>query len=663
MNFLIISVQNNCLTFSFDDSSTTHIKLVGSSTKIYPIENKMVTIEASELNDLTENTHHFIEIFLQQGDEWLAISPTTSDVSFIGRTEITDGTTTFSCYIGGDNKVRINNEGFISNKTILKTVDVKKATSKGNKLELTISLTTKHFIPTEVQVILKNRKSPKEIKQVTTTINVITSEKAPNSKAMIHHVEAICQFNKEELLDNMMSLDNPKETFFNWLDAYYNFKVAEFTSSDYAFRLPTKIKEYADDVFVEANDEETILLKPYGTEKNNFSLAYYLYQTEELSYFRNITKDKESGYVSTTGKPIIIVGEYAYSARDNGLAMFKHLMTHHKDEFTIFYAISKNSPDLNNLSPFKDHVLFIGSKEHCDYFLKANVIIHSHFSFYLCPFATSTGLSLIKEKDCYFIQHGVTLQKDVSTIYSYDNGTFFDHIVTSSKRENDLIESKYNYPKSKVLEYGLPRFDALFPWQEKVKKALNLKTNQHVFAFFTWRSSLNNLSFEDFSQTEYYQNLFKFLNDPFWKSNFHLALTIRLHPNLEKYAHLLHSTHPNVTISTEDDPNSVQHYIIHSDIMITDYSSAALDFGIMSKQVIYFLGLAENKSEDISYQSYLPGHIIYHYENLLSLLNTLTKQKRYTREFSSKLDDIYLQRDNKACARLVNHIKNNTKRS
>ena len=87
--------------------------------------------------------------------------------------------------------------------------------------------------------------------------------------------------------------------------------------------------------------------------------------------------------------------------------------------------------------------------------------------------------------------------------------------------------------------------------------------------------------------------------------------------------------------------------------MITDYSSAALDFAIMSKPVIYYLGLAENKNEDESYQKYLPGEIIESYDKLINSMKLLSNQRKNQTKFEDKLDDIYSYRDNKASYRLV----------
>lgn len=96
--------------------------------------------------------------------------------------------------------------------------------------------------------------------------------------------------------------------------------------------------------------------------------------------------------------------------------------------------------------------------------------MHSHSSYYLCPFSTYEGLELFKDKTCYFIQHGIILQKDVRHLYYFDNNKFLNYFITSSKRESNLIETEYAFSSNYILEYGLPRFDNLFTWKQRLKK-------------------------------------------------------------------------------------------------------------------------------------------------------------------------------------------------
>ncbi|MFI3939843.1 CDP-glycerol glycerophosphotransferase family protein [Vagococcus fluvialis] len=660
---MIIDVQNNTFIINFETANLSEIKLDSKNEKIYTIDNNQLIITTDDLKFITDNQKAFVSISYLSDGEWIPFNIENTKMAFKTRTEIIDNETTYTCYIGGDKKLKIFNEGFISNKTILEGVMLNKIEKINDSLIFDLSLSTKYFQPTVVNLFLRDRKTKKQLIVSSSDIQVNNAQLIPNSFAITYESQASFSVNNKDISNLLNSIYNPDEPFFNWIDFYYNFEIKEYTTSTYAFRVPTTITNYSEDFLFEYDKINTCLLKSFGTENNYFSLNYYIYETKEITYFIEQYNVFNSLPKMKDEKPIIIVGEYYNTARDNGLAIFKYLVTHHQKDFQIYYGISKNSPDIKYLEDYKNNIRFIGSKEYTDIFLSSEIIIHSHFSYYLCPFSTKNGLDIFKEKECYFIQHGIILQKDVSALYSFDNHHFFDYFITSSERESKLIENKYNFPTENILEFGLPRFDNLFTWKSQLKKLFSFSKNKHFFAFFTWRANLNQLSNEAFIDSEYYKNIQKLINDSFWLDNPNLTLTLRFHRNLEKYIHLFSTNNKNVFISTEDDVKSIQNYIIDSDVMITDYSSAALDFAIMSKPVIYYLGLAENKNEDESYQKYLPGEIIESYDKLINSMKLLSNQRKNQTKFEDKLDDIYSHRDNKASYRLVEHIKKNTKRS
>lgn len=660
---MIIDVQNNTFIINFETANLSEIKLDSKNEKIYTIDNNQLIITTDDLKFITDNQKAFVSISYLSDEEWIPFNIENTKMAFKTRTEIIDNETTYTCYIGGDKKLKIFNEGFISNKTILEGVMLNKIEKINDSLIFDLNLSTKYFQPTVVNLFLRDRKTKKQLIVSSSDIQVNNAQLIPNSFAITYESQISFSVNNKDISNLLNSIYNPDEPFFNWIDFYYNFEIKEYTTSTYAFRVPTNFVKYLGDLFFEEPKNTTFLLKPFGTDNHFFSLNYYIYKTNELTYFLNKLKSNHLKTSKSPNKLTIIIGEYHNTARDNGLAFFKYLVKHYKNEFNIYYAIKENSSDLKNLTKYIDYVRFIGSYEYTDCFLEADVIVHSHSSYYLCPFSTYEGLELFKDKTCYFIQHGIILQKDVRHLYYFDNNKFLNYFITSSKRESNLIETEYAFSSNYILEYGLPRFDNLFTWKQRLKKINLFDKNKHFFAFFTWRIKLNDLTTEEFSKTEYYQNIMKLINDSFWNDNQQLTLTLRLHSNLEKYIHLFSTNNKNVFISTEDDVKSIQNYIIDSDVMITDYSSAALDFAIMSKPVIYYLGLAENKNEDESYQKYLPGEIIESYDKLINSMKLLSNQRKNQTKFEDKLDDIYSHRDNKASYRLVEHIKKNTKRS
>ena len=60
-----------------------------------------------------------------------------------------------------------------------------------------------------------------------------------------------------------------------------------------------------------------------------------------------------------------------------------------------------------------------------------------------------------------------------------------------------------------------------------------------------------------------------------------------LHREAQKYTHLFESLHPRVEIAAFPETD-VQQLLKESKVMITDYSSVAMDFALMDKPVIYY---------------------------------------------------------------------------
>lgn len=657
-------VDNNNFIFCFLElENISSLKLIGQIEKVYPIRDNLVKVSTNDLQQITQDTSGLIEIFVLVDQNWQPIHLTEFAINFDNKAEIISQGTLYSCYIGGDNKLRITNEGFVSNKTLLKSLYLNQINSNQQEdLSLELTIITKHLMPHKFSLFIKNRKSQVETIVTTKDIQLISSTALEQTNGIVYTSKIYLTVKKKTFIDPIDKGYSTKELFFNWLDLYYTFEVKEFTSSKYPFRLATTLSSEPQDFFLK-NKDQIYLLKASKNKNDYISFNYYRYNSAELDYFLDRTKYGINHIKKKSSKKTILVGEYPHTARDNGLAFFKYLMKHCRHEFYTYYIITADSPDFDSLAPFKDNVLIFGSNKHTDAFLEADYIVSSHSSFYLCPFSTNFALNTYYQKKCYFIQHGITLQKDVTHLYSFDENHFIDYFITSSDRESKLIESDYHFPKENILEFGMPRFDKLFGLKQRLKRTYSIGTNKTIFAFFTWRTYLNNLKNEDFVQTDYYIEIMKLLNDSFWEENPDLTLIIRLHPNLEKYSHLLSTKHSNVRISTESDSNNIQSYIINSDIMITDFSSAALDFSIMEKPTIYYVPLKERDDDFNNYLPYLPGDVVKNYSELMTTIKSYANKKKYTTTYIDKLNSIYKQRDNKASFRLVEHIKNNQKKT
>ena len=61
-------------------------------------------------------------------------------------------------------------------------------------------------------------------------------------------------------------------------------------------------------------------------------------------------------------------------------------MKHHSKKYNIYYLVHRNSPDLKNLSNYMDRVVFYKTPDNLRVLYEADVVCHTHTSYYMLPF-------------------------------------------------------------------------------------------------------------------------------------------------------------------------------------------------------------------------------------------------------------------------------------
>ncbi|MDT2826019.1 CDP-glycerol glycerophosphotransferase family protein [Vagococcus lutrae] len=651
---MLISCQNDSLLFENIDKDIIKFTLVSKfCVKEVLVENNVIKIPSKMLTELTKNELCFIDIYVNNEIEKSQLKM-TKDVTFSGKTELLTHGRVYSCYISKNGFIRILNEGFISNKPITKEVFVQNINLTQKNIELNINIETLYFLPKVFNLVIRDRKSMKQINIKSDKLIKKSSKLAYDN----YQYKTSCKLkiNKEILSSFVYSLYDKQSNHFNSLDFYYNFEIEEYTSSTYAFRLKNKdsVNNEINEFIIDIDKKRLQLYRVITTGAGNLTFNYHHYPKKVLECISKRQLNNEST------KPIILIAEYPYSARDNGLAIFKYLIKHHQNDFIIYYVLDEESTDIKNINKYKDNILYVGSQKHCDVFFQCNIILHSHSPSYVVPAMTNVVLNELNNKTRYFIQHGIVGKRDLSSLYGYNNGSFSDYFITSSKRESKIVEEKHGFPKDRILEYGLPRFDRLFSRSQKIKNYIKRKKRRTIFIFFTWRPELNKLNEDEFQKSEYFKNIMDLLNSDIFTDQNDMLGYMRLHPNMEKFAHLFSAKLANkrVIIRDESDDHIVQDYILKSDIMITDYSSAALDFAITGKPVVYYEITTERNVLDES-DDFLPGIKLKKLSDLEKEILKLKTNRSSHKIDVQKLNNIYIHRDKKASRRLVNHILEN----
>src|SRR5699024_3455220 len=213
--------------------------------------------------------------------------------------------------------------------------------------------------------------------------------------------------------------------------------------------------------------------------------------------------------------PMNIIGQ-AYINRSSRtirkqLFVWNTLKRHKKMAF--YFLVSKESPDLRNLEPYKEHVVYYKTVENFQLVQQADVICHSHMSEYALPFISDKTSAFIQTKNRIFLRHGIIGSKYVKSLYQNDTDKkVADKLIVSSDREKDIIVNEYGFKDDEVITTGLARFDRVI--KERRKWIKKFKNRNRFLIMPTWRRSLNILSEDQFMETDYYKAYQSLITDP-----------------------------------------------------------------------------------------------------------------------------------------------------
>jgi len=233
-----------------------------------------------------------------------------------------------------------------------------------------------------------------------------------------------------------------------------------------------------------------------------------------------------------------------------------------------------------------------------------------------------------------------------------------DLFLTSSEREKSMIVEDFGYSPDEVEVTGLSRFDSLFDSDVETKP-------KQLLILPTWRDWLTTT--DRFMETRFFEEWHGFLNSPEFLDlcrRFDLDVVFGLHPNMRQHIGEFSDSPAQVFVQGEV---NVQTLIKQSGIMITDYSSAGLDFSFLHKPLLYFqfdqsrfFGKAGSHF-DLSRE--LPGPVNTTRSSLISQLDRLLSNgaSSFDRYFE-RADSLYPFRDQNNRERIIHAIANAKRR-
>ena len=332
-----------------------------------------------------------------------------------------------------------------------------------------------------------------------------------------------------------------------------------------------------------------------------------------------------------------LISDRQFIGGDNGEAFFTYLQSQNVNSI---FAISKQSQDYQRLKDIGQVVPYHSIRHRlllciCDVNISSQLVhMENH-----------------REQPQIFLQHGVAIHDIHGFLNPSSHKNFY--IITVSDREQEAFYLPfYTIPKANVLLTGLPRYDYYY----------NNNKNKIVVSF-TWRSNLSTITVEEFKESTYFLTYQRIFNDELLIKkieSYGYKLCFKLHPEMQKYLQVF-----NMPQSIELLTCSYQNLFAECNLLITDYSSIALDFALLMKPVIYyqfdekdfFNGEHTCQKGYFSYENDGFGEVINNYNELCAMIiQYLENQCKMSDTYANRVKRFFAFTDQRNCERLFKEV-------
>jgi len=528
---------------------------------------------------------------------------------------------------------------------------------------------------TSVNVLEKTKRNRFYVEMTTelnVTENYIITSLFLKHRSKIEHIEHSFELVEKKISKNKshitLNLDVTNLVFESghW-DVYL---VIQMNNIPYLVRVKNPIPELSHHITNKENKHiinmsNRFMLYPYITQNDGLSFTYRKKEKHEGMYL-NI-KEKLAFYIANKFKNYfdkkqiwLVYEKFSETAQDNSYYFFKHVYEKHPD-INIFYIIDKKSSDFENVKNMKNNVIPYMSLKHLVYLITCKVLISSESKGHAYILKKQNGRlrNIVNEKKFVFLRHGVSGFKNVNYIYMKDGNNSADLIVASSKKEKNIVINNMQYNDEDVVITGLCRWDALLD---------NSKSNskKEIIIMPTWRTWLDDVSEEKFLNSDYYKHYTNLLNSN--KLNKLLLendiiIHFFIHPKLKAYISNFHTISENIRIY-EFGEIQINHLLMRSSLLITDYSSVSWDFYYLKKPVIFYQFDYETyervQGSYLDMNTELFGDRAFDENNLINLIKVYVERSFMEKEkYATQRKEYFQYIDQNNCERTFNEIIKN----
>lgn len=322
----------------------------------------------------------------------------------------------------------------------------------------------------------------------------------------------------------------------------------------------------------------------------------------ELKFIKELAKSKSVGSKKAIivrlllpilkffqlGRDIWLISDRTNKADDNGEALFEFLQSKKDKRHKYYYVLSPTSADYTRMKKIGPVVSPQSKKYKWLYLLCRHNISAQADDINIFPFQEQTGpyRDIIAQHDFIFLQHGI-IKEDMSATYNRFNNNISLFVTAANPEYKSICENpRYGFGEDITKLTGCPRHDYLYHSEKKI-----------ITIMPTWRRYLFQHSEipgvweprKEFIHSEYFSFYNGLINHSrLLKVAQAKGYTIRFmpHPNVQGALHLF--AH-NDTVQFLGLDSRYRNVFADSALVITDRSSAVMDFAYLRKPIIYCL--------------------------------------------------------------------------
>lgn len=337
--------------------------------------------------------------------------------------------------------------------------------------------------------------------------------------------------------------------------------------------------------------ENGFFLYPYNTSSKK--LAFQFREEGEYDHLGFRVKELAAFAAYYLLKPYwdsrhiqLVYEKFCMMAQDNGYYFFKYCMDHEEEKRQnnhIYYVITKDAPDRKKLDAYQSHLVDFMSIRHMIYMIAAELLVSTDTRNHLYAMRQRGSIlkRYLRKKPLVFLQHGVTALKKVDFFYGKGKSGSCNLFVVTSDFEKKIVEDYFGYAEDEIVNSGFARWDVLEDKSEGLREILIMPT---------WRAWLENVTLEEFKESDYFHNYMALLNSPrfhsFLEKNDLLA-NFYLHSKFREFIQdfSVESDRIRLIVFGEEPANEL---MMRCKMLITDYSSVCWDVFYLDKPVVFF---------------------------------------------------------------------------